>query len=131
MRPGNTTVLLIAIFALIGVIVGLVAWQFKPGGGDSGVTPYGLDTFPVDAYAEAPGNLRGNRYLLRAQIYEQLDRREDVGRIFSVTPTESEARIAVFIPAGIERNVHVGQRYRLEVRVGDKGLIEVLGLETY
>jgi len=117
------------MLVVAGVAAGVLAWQRY--GGGAGVPGYGLEAFPVQAYAEAPGNLAGNRYVLRAQIYEQLARREGVGRLLTLAPDGSQTRLFVYVPAGLERNIHVGQRYRMQVRVGDEGLIEVMALEKY
>jgi len=59
------------------------------------------------------------------------DHRPTLGRLLTLAPEGSQTRLFVYVPAGLERNIHVGQRYRMQVRVGDEGLIEVMALEKY
>jgi hypothetical protein len=91
----------------------------------------GLESFPATTYLETPANLQGNRYLLDAWIESQLVWREETGRILEVRPANGQAKVAVFVPAALDRNLYVGQRYRMDVRVQRGGLIHVHDLEKY
>jgi len=91
----------------------------------------GLESFPAATYLESPANLHGNRYLLDAWIESQLVWREDVGRVLEVRSSNGGGKVAVFVPASLDRNLYVGQRYRMDVRVQRGGLIQVQDLKKY
>jgi hypothetical protein len=88
----------------------------------------GLERFPATTYFERPANLQGNRYSIDAWIESQLVWREGVGRILEVRLAQENGRVAVFVPAELDRNLYVGQRYRMAVRVQDGGVIYVQNL---
>lgn len=90
-----------------------------------------LEAFPSTTYLESPANLYGNRYLLDAWIDSQLVWREEVGRILEVRPADGQGKLAVYVPENLPRNLYVGQRYRMDVRVQRGGLIHVHDLEKY
>ena len=91
----------------------------------------GLESFPSVTYLESPDNLRGNRYLLDAWIESQLVWREETGRVMEVRPASGSGKVADFVPASLNQNLYVGQRYRMDVRVQRGGLIHVQHLEKY
>ena len=74
-------------------------------------------------------NYAGNTYTIDVLIKEQIDWLEGSGRIVLVKPVNAQdVPLLVFIADDIEQNLHVGQRYRMEVVVGEKGLLCVEGL---
>jgi hypothetical protein len=83
------------------------------------------EPFPVRAYLTAPDNLQGNRYTLEAEIDQQLNWREGLGRIIAVRTLREDARLPVFIADSMNVNLLVAQRYRFEVSVRKGGLLYV------
>lgn len=83
------------------------------------------EPFPVRAYLTAPDNLQGNRYTLEAEIDQQLNWREGLGRIIAVRTLREDARLPVFIADSMKANLLVAQRYRFEVSVRKGGLLYV------
>ena len=84
---------------------------------------------PARKYLDTPMNYAGNTYTIDALIKEQIDWLEGKGRIVLVKPVSAQdVPLLVFIADDIEQNLHVGQRYRMEVVVGEKGLLCVEGL---
>jgi len=73
----------------------------------------------------------GNRYVLRAQIKEQLKWEKGLGRVLAVVAEGSEARLPVFVPEAVAENLHVGQRYEMEAIIEEGGLIYVEALRKY
>jgi len=90
-----------------------------------------LETLPIDTYLEKPGDFLGNRYVLRAQIDEQLKWEKGLGRVLAVVAEGSDARLPVFVPESVGENLHVGQRYELQAIIEQGGLIYVEALHKY
>ena len=90
-----------------------------------------LELFPTQNYLQKPGDFLGNRYVLRAQINEQLKWEKGLGRVLAVVAEGSEARLPIFVPDSGGQNLHVGQRYELEVIIEQGGLIYVEALRKY
>jgi hypothetical protein len=90
----------------------------------SGCGPSG-EPFPVRAFLSAPDNLQGNRYELEAEIDQQLNWKEGVGRIIAVRSLRDGTRLPVFIADSMKANLLVAQRYRFEVTVRKGGLLYV------
>lgn len=76
---------------------------------------------PAETFAENPATLRGNVYSLPCIIDRQLAQGEK-GRILAVRHWEKQGRLAVYVPASLDRNFEVGQRYSMMVRVKDNTL---------
>lgn len=91
----------------------------------------GLEVLPVDAYLKNPGNFLGNTYLLSAQIDSQIKWEEGVGRILAVESEGSASRVPVFVPDSAGQNLHVGQRYEMQVSIRKGGLIYVEDLHKF
>lgn len=89
------------------------------------------EPLPVDHYVKKPGDFLGNRYLLRAQIDEQIQWEKGLGRVLAVRMDGSDARLPVFVPEGVTDNLHVGQRYEMEAIIEQGGLIYVEALRKY
>jgi len=83
------------------------------------------EPFPVRAFLSAPDNLQGNRYELEAEIDQQLNWREGLGRLIAVRTLRDDARLPVFISDSMKANLLVAQRYRFEVTVRKGGLLYV------
>lgn len=83
------------------------------------------EPFPVRAFLSAPDNLQGNRYTLEAEIDQQLNWREGLGRLIAVRTLREDARLPVFIADSMQVNLLVAQRYRFEVSVRKGGLLYV------
>ncbi len=90
-----------------------------------------LEAFPAELYLETPDALLGNRYVLDVWIESQLAWREDTGRLIEVRTAAGNRRLPVFVPRLLQQNLYVGQRYLLDVRVRDGGLIHVHNLDKY
>jgi hypothetical protein len=94
----------------------------------SGCGPSG-EPFPVRSFLAAPDNLLGNRYELEAEIDQQLNWREGLGRIIAVRTLRDGARLPIFIADSMKANLLVAQRYRFEVSVRKGGLLYVDNLK--
>lgn len=80
-----------------------------------------VPALPEAAYSENPATLRGNVYSLPCIIDRQLAQSEK-GRILAVRYWEKSGRTAVYVPANLDRNFEVGQRFLMKVRVADNAL---------
>lgn len=89
------------------------------------------EPLPVDNYVKKPGDFLGNRYLLRAQIDEQIQWEKGLGRVLAVRVDGSDRRLPVFVPEGVTDNLHVGQRYEMQAVIEQGGLIYVQALRKY
>ncbi|MBO7521859.1 MAG: hypothetical protein J6T16_06435 [Opitutales bacterium] len=91
----------------------------------------GSDAFPTAAYIENPASFLGNRYMLKAQVESQLAYDANAGRLLCVK-TPDGARVAVFVPIEIDKNIQAGQKYGFDVEVmpPNEGL-KARGLEKY
>ncbi|TVP76812.1 MAG: hypothetical protein EA353_11500 [Puniceicoccaceae bacterium] len=90
-----------------------------------------LEALPVQNYLQKPGDFLGNRYLVRAQINEQLKWERGLGRVVAVSVEGSNSRLPVFVPESVGQNLHVGQRYTMEVIIEEGGLIYVEALRKF
>ena len=90
-----------------------------------------LEVLPIQNYLEKPGDFLGNRYVLRAQINEQLKWEKGLGRVLAVVAEGHDARLPVFVPETVGGNLHVGQRYEFQVIIEQGGLIYVDALRKY
>lgn len=77
--------------------------------------------FPAEVFSDSPETLRGNVYSLPCIIDRQLAQ-DEKGRILAVKFWEKQGRIAVYVPASLDRNFEIGQRYTMTVRVKDNTL---------
>lgn len=102
----------------------MLATLFAPLLLSSGCGPSG-EPFPSRAFLTAPDNLQGNRYLLEAEIDQQINWHEGVGRLIAVRTLREGTRLPVFIADSLEANLLVAQRYRFEVTVRKGGLLYV------
>ena len=89
------------------------------------------ELLPIDNYLQKPGDFLGNRYMLRVQIDEQLKWEKGLGRVLAVVAEGSNARLPVFVSESAGDNLHVGQRYELQVIIEQGGLIYVEALQKY
>lgn len=99
--------------------------------GCSGGAGSDLEVLPIQNYLEKPGDFLGNRYVLRAQINEQLKWEKGLGRVLAVVAEGHDARLPVFVPETVGGNLHVGQRYEFQVIIEQGGLIYVDALRKY
>lgn len=90
-----------------------------------------LESLPVEGYLDSPGDFLGNRYSLKAQINSQIKWEKGLGRILAVRPEGAKSRLPVFVPDESGRNLHVGQRFDLQVLIEEGGLIYVEALRKY
>lgn len=116
---------MIILFVLLGVGALWVGYRLLGEGA-------GLEPLPAAAYREHPAQFLGNHYRLDAQMEGQLAWREGVGKVITVSPLyDADLSLPVFLPEGLEENLHVGQRYRMRVRVGEGGLLQVSVLKKF
>lgn len=80
-----------------------------------------LPPLPDDSFAQNPATLRGNMYSLPCIIDLQLAQNEK-GRILAVRYWNKPGRVAVYVPASLDRNFEIGQRFVMQVRVRDNAL---------
>ncbi len=111
-------------FALLTVLLLVLSGCGKGSFSDS-------EPLPVDSYLKKPSDFLGNRYLLRAQIDEQIKWERGLGRVLAVVIEGSDKRLPIFVPEGVTDNLHVGQRYELEAIIEEGGLIYVEALRKY
>lgn len=90
-----------------------------------------LEAFPVDAYLESPGDFLGNSYSLKAQVNSQIKWEKGLGRILSVRPEGANTRLPIFVPEQNGKNLHVGQRFDMQILIEEGGLIYVEALHKY
>jgi uncharacterized membrane protein len=91
-----------------------------------------LDPLPVESYFSGPKNMIGNQYSLDAVIDSQVAWKEGTGKIMTIKPiTASTLRIPVFLPDNLPGGLHVGQRYRMQIAIDQRGLIKVEAMEKY
>lgn len=121
-KPRQKQALLLSLLVLLGCF-GFAAC--------SGGNFKNLETLPVSAYLDKPGDFLGNTYLLNAQIHSQIEWETGVGRILAVKTDGSNSRIPVFVPEVDGQNLHVGQRYEMRVGIQKGGLIYVEDLRKF
>jgi hypothetical protein len=86
--------------------------------------------FNLATYRQKWNTLGGNEYILRGQIDQQLEQKENKGRVLSVKLLDDSGRVPVLIPSSINQNFEVGQRYSIRVRVrGD--VLYVLSMDKF
>ncbi|WP_309380327.1 hypothetical protein [Cerasicoccus frondis] len=123
-RPGkfNATVA-VSVVAVVAAIVIVLVLALQ-GGSRSRLEP-----FPTAAYLASPQNFLGNSYQVDAQVDSMLSYRPGLGRLL-VVKSEGKA-IPVFLEEGLADSIHTGQRYHMDVSVGDGGLLYVINLQKY
>ncbi|MEM8866796.1 MAG: hypothetical protein AAGC73_00880 [Verrucomicrobiota bacterium] len=117
-------ILILAAVLLIGIVI-FVSTQF--GGGRVSK----LEPFPAVSYMDKPTDYLGNTYAMRAQIDTQLHWDRELGRVLAVRPEGQRDRLPVFVPSEVGANLHTGQRYEMQVRIDEGGLIYVEDLRKY
>lgn len=116
MKRPKINPLVFAFLIPVVVIIAAIALIVSRRSSGSEVPP-----LPSEAFAENPATLRGNVYSLPCIIDRQLAQSEK-GRILAVRHWEKPGRVAVYVPASLDRNFEVGQRYTMTVRVKDNAL---------
>ena len=90
----------------------------------------GPNAFPAEDYLKNPKNFIDNKYEIQVQIKGLIHSQTGKGKIMEVTPINSkDIPLLVFIPAGQDMTLHVGQRYSMQVVVDERGLLRVSSLE--
>jgi hypothetical protein len=82
---------------------------------------------PAD-YMENANSLRGNTYQVEGVISSSLGSSPEQGRLFGlrISYADKEWPLPILVPRDYrELNLQKGQRYRLKVKVNDRGLLEV------
>ena len=82
---------------------------------------------PAD-YLENANSLRGNVYRLEGVISASLGWSQEKGRLFSikVSQGDKDCPLPILVPSTYQEvNLQKGQRYRIKVRVNDRGLLQV------
>ena len=112
----------IAAFVVVAVIAGL--WAMKGRFAD----PFSkLEAFPVADYLQNANSLHLNEYKLEGVVGEQL-RYSKSARLFTIEVNGEP--VSVVIPAELrDVNVQKGQRLRIRVKVGDKGVLKAIELK--
>lgn len=73
----------------------------------------------------------GNSYSLKAQVNSQIKWEKGLGRILSVRPEGANTRLPIFVPEQNGKNLHVGQRFDMQILIEEGGLIYVEALHKY
>lgn len=74
--------------------------------------------FPYAAYMRDAESLRGNAYVIAAQIDSRLAYSEGAGGVYVVKLLDaSGGRLPVFVPESVQRDIDVGQRFDIRVSV--------------
>lgn len=119
----SNTIAIVGAIAIAAAVI-IVVLLATRGGSSSRLEP-----FPTLAYLESPKNYLGNAYRIDAQVDSMLNYKPGVGRLLVV---KSEGKpIPVFLPDGLIESIHTGQRYHLDVNIGNGGLIYINDLEKY
>ena len=122
----------VVIFALLGLLVlgGIFAVISMITGNSLEAEP---SEFPVAIYYESPERLKGNQYLIEAQVDNLLKMRDGVGRLVEIKllGDRNDALVPLFIPDSVEKNFNLGERYRIEVVVNQDGLLETRKLKRF
>ncbi len=103
---------------LAGVFVAVLLVIWRKG------SPEQTGRFSVQQYCAAPANFMGNRYTLDGQIDAQLLWEKNVGRLLAVRLPEGR-RLPVFVDDSFRENLSVGQRYRMDVSIGEGGIVRL------
>ncbi|WP_309400369.1 hypothetical protein [Cerasicoccus maritimus] len=123
-RPGkfNATVAVAVVGVIAAIVIVLVLVL-------QGSSRSRLEPFPTAAYLASPQNFLGNSYQVDAQVDSMLVYRPGLGRLLVV---KSEGKsIPVFLEDGLADSIHTGQRYHMDVNVGEGGLLYVIDLQKY
>ena len=89
------------------------------------------EPLPIENYVKKPGDFLGNSYVMRAKIDEQIKWEKGLGRVLAVVIEGSDIRLPIFVPEGVTDNLHVGQRYEMQITIEKGGLIYVEALRKY
>ncbi len=116
MKRPKISPLVFAFLIPVAVVIAAVVLVVLRRNGGSEMPP-----LPVATFNESPETLRGNVYSLSCIIDRQLAQSEK-GRILAVRFWEKQGRVAVYVPASLDRNFEIGQRYSMTVRVKDNAL---------
>ena len=110
-RPGKVSplVYILALPAAVLIFAAVVLVARRTRVGDA-------EPFPYSAYLRDAEPLRGNTYLVRAQIESRVAYAEKKGSVYSVKLLDNTAgRLAVFVPESVRRDIEAGQRYDMRV----------------
>ncbi|MBR5622592.1 MAG: hypothetical protein IKW49_05360 [Opitutales bacterium] len=116
MKRPKINPLVFAFLIPVVVIIAALALVISRRSAGSDVPP-----LPSETFTENPATLRGNVYSLNCIIDRQLAQNEK-GRILAVRHWEKQGRLAVYVPASLNQNFEIGQRYTMTVRVQDNAL---------
>ena len=123
MKSKTTPIIIAILIPLISIVVALSLVYFKKRNFSSN------PEFSYAQYLEAPRNLVGNRYSLKAELEMQL---ADVGtgRVVSLRDS-NRAKYAVLIPNKLNVNAQTKQRYDMYIVIGSKGEIVVESMKKF
>lgn len=114
-RPKINPLVFAFLIPIIVVVAAVALVIFRKTAGSD------MPPLPSETFAENPATLRGNVYSLSCIIDRQLAQNEK-GRVLAVRYWEKQGRLAVYIPASLDRNFEIGQRYTMTVRVKENAL---------
>jgi hypothetical protein len=87
-----------------------------------------LTPLDVPAYLDNANSLRGNVYKITATVQTQLAWSTS-GRLYSMETENGGNLLPVLIPAEFNAmNIQKGQRYYLQIKVEDKGILKAQGI---
>ena len=139
MKSKTTPIIIALAIPIVSVALAIALIYFKKR------NVSGLDEFPYAAYSASPESLRGNRYVLEAQMDVQLANVEG-GRVVAALGIHAPEPefvllqlqavregfpVAVLVPDSLGANISAKQRYALVVRVGEGGRIIAESMEKY
>lgn len=115
MKPKINPLLFAFLIPVVVVVAAVVLLLSRQNSGED------IPALPETTYSENPATLRGNVYSLPCIIDRQLAQSEK-GRVLAVRYWEKAGRTAVYVPANLDRNFEVGQRFVMKVRVENNAL---------
>lgn len=111
-------------FLLPGAVILLLAIGWILLSPANGLKGYG-EALPAQAFQATPLNHVGNVYYLDVAIESILASEPGLGRVLLVRSTTGQVPLPVFLPDTLGTNVGFQQRYRLGLRVEERGLLYV------
>lgn len=107
MKSKTTPIIIALAIPIVSVALAIALIYFKKR------NVSGLDEFPYAAYSASPDSLRGNRYVLEAQMDVQLANVEG-GRVVAALGGREGFPVALLVPDSLGANISAKQSGRAE-----------------
>ncbi|MDB6070995.1 MAG: hypothetical protein JWL81_2166 [Verrucomicrobiales bacterium] len=108
-----------------------IAWMRRPGTDDFAA---GRQPFPAREFLDNFFGLRGNRYVVKGRITEQLRYGSDRTRLFALSVTDTAlsdpCEVGLLVPSEFgSENIQTGQEFHILVEVDQNGLLRALEIK--